>query len=70
MVTIKLTKEQEIGIMEKMPYSVLMDFFAQDVEYSVDFFCKFIKDYVDSAKLQSKIMQTIESTPIFGELFE
>lgn len=70
MASIRLTEEQVNKILDDIHPATLMNFFAEDVEWSVDFFCKFIREYVDSEKLQQKLRDTLNSTPIFYELFD
>ena len=65
--TIKLTDQQLISIMDRLTVQQLIYYLAEDVEKSVGWICEFIKDYVDSAELQEKIKQSFP--PIQMELF-
>lgn len=65
--TIKLTDNQLIKILDGLSNQQVIDFLADDVEKSVDWICDFIRTYVDSATLQNKIMNSFP--PIQMELF-
>ena len=65
--TIKLTDQQLISIMDRLTVQQLIDYLADDVEKSVDWICDFIKLYVDSEDLQNKIKNSFP--PIQMELF-
>ena len=65
--TIKLTDQQLISIMDRLTVQQLIDYLAEDVEKSVGWICEFIKDYVDSEDLQRKITESFP--PIQMELF-
>lgn len=65
--TIKLTDQQLISIMDRLTVLQLIDYLADDVEKSVDWICDFIKLYVDSEDLQNKIKNSFP--PIQMELF-
>ena len=65
--TIKLTDQQLISILDRITVQQLIDYLAEDVEKSVGWICEFIKDYVDSEDLQRKITESFP--PIQMELF-
>ena len=65
--TIKLTDQQLISILDGITVQQLIDYLAEDVEKSVGWICEFIKDYVDSEDLQRKITESFP--PIQMELF-
>lgn len=60
--TIKLTDEQLISIMDRLTVQQLIDYLADDVERSVGWICQFIKSYVDSEDLQKKIVDSFPPT--------
>ena len=57
--TIKLTDQQLISILDRLTVQQLIDYLADDVERSVDWICDFIRNYVDSEELQKKIMNSM-----------
>ena len=65
--TIKLTDQQLISILDRLSVQQLIDYLADDVERSVEWICQFIKCYVDSEELQRKIIDSFP--PIQMELF-
>lgn len=65
--TIKLTDQQLITILDRLTVQQLIDYLADDVEKSVDWICQFIKSYVDSEDLQKKIIESFP--PIQMKLF-
>ena len=65
--TIKLTDWQVNKILDDLSSQQVIDFLAEDVEKSVDWICKFIRDYVDSEQLQNKIKKSFP--PIQMTLF-
>ena len=65
--TIKLTDSQIQHILHSLSKEIIIDFMADDVEKGVDWFCEFIKQYVDSAILQEKIRNSFP--PIQLEIF-
>lgn len=56
--TIKLTDEQLISIMDRLTVQQLIDYLADDVERSVGWICQFIQTYVDNPELQKKIVNS------------
>lgn len=65
--TIKLTERQINHILDNISKEQFIDYLANDVEGSVDWICKFFKQYVDSEILQTKIKRSLP--PIQMELF-
>jgi hypothetical protein len=65
--TIKLTESQLFDMLRKLSRQEVIDFLADDVEKSVDWICDFIQSYVDSKRLQDKIIQSMP--PVQMELF-
>ena len=66
--TIKLTDEQLASILDRMTVKQLIDYLSKDVERSVDWICKFIKENVDSEVLQKQIIDSFP--PIQMELWK
>lgn len=65
--TIKLTDNQLIKILDNLSSQQVIDFLADDINKSVGWICDFIKNYVDSKDLQDKIKQSFP--PIQMTLF-
>ena len=65
--TLRLTENQVQNILGKLSNQQVIDFLADDVEKSVDWICDFIQSYVDSKRLQDKIIQSMP--PVQMELF-
>ena len=65
--TIKLTDNQLIKILDNLSSQQVIDFLAYDINKSVGWICDFIKNYVDSKDLQDKIKQSFP--PIQMTLF-
>ena len=65
--TIKLTESQLFDMLRRLSTQEVIDFLADDVEKSVDWICDFITTYVDSKRLQEKIIQSMP--PIQMKLF-
>lgn len=65
--TLNLTTSQVQYILRRLSKDAIIDFMADDVEKSVDWICEFIKQYVDSETLQSKIKDSFP--PIQLEIF-
>jgi hypothetical protein len=66
--TIKLTDEQLVSILDRMTVKQLIDYLSKDVEKSVDWICKFIKENVDSEILQKQIIDSFP--PVQMELWK
>ena len=65
--TIKLTENQVFRVLDSLTEEQFVDFLAEDVEKSVDWICKFVWNYVDSAELQERIRNAFP--PVQMELF-
>lgn len=65
--TIKLTDDQLVSILDRLTVKQLIDYLSKDVEKSVDWVCKFIKENVDSEELQQKITDSFP--PVQMKLF-
>jgi len=69
MTTIKLTDGQIMSVWNNLSKKEKIDLLGEDVEASVDMFCEFIHQYVDSNKLQKRLRMAIDCTPIQMELY-
>lgn len=64
---IRLTESQVQSVLESLNREQLIDFLADDVEWSVDVVCEVIRKYVDSKTLQEKLKSSFP--PIQLDLF-